>query len=162
MTDKEITDFIDDMYSGDWGRSHEWETKYDRLDQIKMIHELFTKWDYASEVGKELIAGTLCIYVTELWCGFQNITPVIIQHAKKNQVVNKMLPLFVKGLFCDDLLREMDKNQINIASWTEEIKKRWTEKSFREDIHDTNLAALYTRIGNLLEKVETYPALTPE
>lgn len=148
----EIKRYIDEIYAGGYNRYHEFEYKYSDENKIKILSDLFDHWEaFDDEVRSFLAYNGLGNYVYGKWCCFDDIVPLIIQHADKPEVLEAIEPLFQKGLFAVDLLKQLVQEKIKVVAWEESIRNRWTEKSFKEINMDTNVLTMYRNIDQYLK-----------
>jgi len=140
---------VKDIFSGDYDRA-EWVAKYDSWQRVDMIAALFNDWDKADSKIKELLAGALTTYVSAYWTGFKKISELIVRQSDKEEVVKAIIPMLNKGLFCVDLLNEMKSKQRIQEDWLTVIRQRWNDKSFKEQIFDTDLEKMYHDIQILI------------
>ncbi|MCU0664292.1 MAG: hypothetical protein MUC50_18435 [Myxococcota bacterium] len=153
MKTQEIRALISEMFQGEYGPLHEFESKHDPWRKSEFLDTMLSDWDRADPEGRALIIGALRSHIEFYWCCFTPVTDLIVRHATNEAVVSEVLLQLERGIFCVDLLDSMLKASVFQEKWVEAARQRAKDKMYKETSADIDLDKMHRRIASRCKKL---------
>lgn len=151
MTEAKIKEIIEELFKGEYGPDHDFESRYDVWQKNEFFESMLGEWDCISSEGKKLIAEAIRGHIEFYWCHFEPIGIFLAKHGDKAEIVEAVRNPLRMGLLSLELLHAL-KNAKEIPSqWLIEIEEHQKKRSFKETEWDTDIEKMYRQIEKALK-----------